>query len=72
MTAELIFEIIGTLAGWAAIILGLAWVAGRFSRREIYIIQTGGNDGGGRRPDPAPDPFPRRHNRRVTARRVAK
>lgn len=40
---DFIIDIAGTIAGWAAIILGLAWAASRFSRREIYIIQAGGN-----------------------------
>lgn len=77
---DLTIEIIGTIAGWAAVILGLAWAARHFSRRDIYIIhKSGGDDGSGHRPDPAPDPFPGRRvypkiftgksNRRITWRR---
>ncbi|MGI6087461.1 MAG: hypothetical protein ACOYCD_05870 [Kiritimatiellia bacterium] len=54
---DLIIEIIGTIAGWTAIIFGLAWAFSYFSRREIYIIHVGGDNGGdgggsGHHPEP--------------------
>jgi len=67
-------DLIGTIAGWVAIILGLAWAAAHFRRREIYIIRhAGGAAGGGeRRSHSAPDPFPGRRNHKISARRTAR
>jgi len=48
---DLCIDIIVTLAGWAAIILGLAWAGRHFIKREthIYLPPVGGGDGGGGR-----------------------
>ena len=54
---DLIIEIAGTIAGWGAIILGLAWAASRGRRCDLHLHlpPAGGSDaGGGRRPAPFP------------------
>lgn len=64
---DFMIDLVGEIAGWSAIILGLAWACGKAARREIYIIHKteGGGDNGRGPARPAPDPggaFRRRVN----------
>ena len=73
---DFVIGLAGECAGWATLILGLAWACSRAARREIhiYLPPAEGDAGGGRRRPmprrPPSDAFPRQDAPRISIRRL--
>jgi len=65
-TLDFLIETIGTIAGWSAVILGLAWALSRARRCDLHfhLPPAGGDGGAGGRPA-APPPTPGAFGRRM-------
>ena len=71
-TLDFTIDLIGTVSGWIAVILGLAWAGRHFVKREthIYLPPVGGDDDdddgdrGGYNPRGAPPVLRARHTKK--------